>query len=148
MQDQSTKLLDHCVKGAQMGVVALGQMLPYCAKKETYAFVEESAVRYRDYAVRTSAAIQKSGKKPKHIGKISVWCAVKVVKWRCKHHGGDNNILDQVRDGAVKSIAACERYMKMYAGASRDALASCSELADLSRDVQERSYLCGSRLGC
>lgn len=140
MEDQSVKLLNHCYKGAQMGIIALGQMLPYCKSKEVYDFVEASARRYQEFAKETSANLRARGADPKNVCKCSVYCAVKVVKWRCKRRGSDGNILEQVRDGAVKSVAACDRYLKMYCGADADAIEVCNKLSALSSNVDEESY--------
>ena len=141
MKRQRERLLDHCIKGAQTGVIALGQMLPHCRSKEVYAFVEESAARYRDYATETTEELRKDGVKPEHIGRIASAMVIKVVGWRCRKGVTDKQILEQVRDGAVKSAEACERYRNLYAGAGPDALGRCTALEGISRDVEEKSYL-------
>ena len=82
MKSQRERLLDHCIKGAQTGVIALGQMLPHCRSKEVYAFVEESAARYRDYATETTEELLRDGVKPEHIGRIASAMVIKVVGWR------------------------------------------------------------------
>ncbi len=141
MKSQRERLLDHCIKGAQTGVIALGQMLPHCRSKEVYAFVEESAARYRDYATETTEELRKDGVKPEHIGRMASAMVIKVVGWRCRKGVTDKQILQQVRDGAVKSAEACERYRNLYAGAGPDALGRCTALEGISRDVEEKSYL-------
>lgn len=141
MKSQRERLLNHCIKGAQTGVIALGQMLPHCRSKEVYAFVEESAARYRDYATETTEELRKDGVKPEHIGRMASAMVIKVVGWRCRKGVTDKQILEQVRDGAVKSAEACERYRNLYAGAGPDALGRCTALEGISRDVEENSYL-------
>lgn len=141
MKSQRERLLDHCIKGAQTGVIALGQMLPHCRSKEVYAFVEESASRYRDYATETTEELRKDGVKPAHIGRIASAMVIKVVGWRCRKGVTDKQILQQVRDGAVKSAEACERYRNLYVGAGPDALGRCTALEGISRDVEEKAYL-------
>ena len=141
MKSQRERLLDHCIKGAQTGVIALGQMLPHCRSKEVYAFVEESAARYRDYATETTEELRRDGVKPEHIGRIASAMVIKVVGWRCRKGVTDKQILQQVRDGAVKSAEACERYRNLYAGAGPDALGRCTALEGISRDVEGKSYL-------
>lgn len=141
MKSQNERLLNHCLKGAQTGVIALGQMLPHCSCKETYEFVERSAERYREYAMQTSDEIRKRGIKPENIGRWASKWIIKAVGWKCRKRCTDADILAQVRDGAVKSAEACDRYRNMYAGADVDALGRCTTLEQISREVEEQSYL-------
>ncbi len=141
MKSQRERLLDHCIKGAQTGVIALGQMLPHCRSKEAYEFVEACAARYRDYAAETSEELRKDGVKPENIGRFASKMVIKAVGWKCRKSPDDKYILAQVREGAVKSADACERYRNLYAGAGPDALGRCTALEQISRDVEEKSYL-------
>lgn len=141
MNKQSYKLLLHCSKGVQMGIVALGAMATYCKEEKNRTLLREFAREHQEYEQRIDSMIRKQGQRPKGIGRITVWFALKGIKMKFDKKQEDLAIMKSVEASCEKAISTLKKYLGMYSLADEQAKGICEEVISLqvatARRVEE-----------